>query len=209
MLGERFGDADRPLPHRTPELRPQGQFANKEGSGLVNIACSKTHDEVTFFNQRRHGNSRRQDGCRLENIGMACLSCGEDDRAGINARNRSLSSGIDRRDVNDVGIPECSGEFGDKCCGAGIPVWLEKHHKAPRALHGTSRRGNRRRNLGGMMSVIIKDPHLAVLILELESSLRSPECLQSLRDDGEWNPKIHGQGDDEQCVVSIVCSRNP
>src|SRR5258708_9814737 len=94
-------------------------------------------------------------------------------------RDRVLAGGFNISDVNNIGSIKGRPELVPQRLGARITVGLE-HHDDSFSTHAPSHFQSRF-YLGGMMSVIIKDPDIFVLKFRLETTARPAKRSQRLR----------------------------
>ena len=78
-----------------------------------------------------------------------------DDELAVDALDRLLACAVDLGDAGRVGARQCGAELVGEVAGARVEVRLEEHeHPARRAL---ARRGDGRRDLGGVVGVVVED----------------------------------------------------
>jgi hypothetical protein len=107
------------------------------------------------------------------------------------ARNRLLAGGIHISDVNNIGSIKRRTELVPQRLGARITVGLE-HYDDAFSTH-TPSHFQSRFYLGGMMSLIIKDPDIFILEFRLETTARPAKRSQRLGDGGHSYPQLTGQ----------------
>src|SRR5437667_165332 len=117
-----------------------------------------------------------------------------------------LTRCVDVQDDEDVGLVEGGEELLAQVMSARIPMRL-KYGDEP-TLEASLGGGQRRADLGGMVTVIVDDGHAARLAAYLEASLHAGETGQRLLDRVERNLEIEPDADGGEGIEDVVAAGN-